>query len=297
MVMPRFSELEKQGLQIRDVKNLSSSCGNSMLFGTPQHVEDSIYLKSIMKGLLDDTVILIKNGLDFGLDTINVIIKDTTKTIPHNRAELGAISTRNQEARLFFFDFSKARPYDECKMKLLNATGEVDSAAIREHAEYSVNRAYSALKKSIKDDEVDKILELKKEFPSHLHYDHWYKLDSAIDVSFEAIKKDLVEDVAVRATKEIQQLAHEERIAQFRTTTGVQLEKNITSVVNNVIHNASTQGEKITEKSNGKMKWVVGGIVAATATIGADIAWKKKSHVGQEDERRQFSAGQQIRTI
>jgi hypothetical protein len=220
MVMPRFAEMAKHGAQVRDIKNPRSSCGSSMFFGTPQNVENPDRLKLAMQALLDDAVIAISHGIDFGGDARNLVVKDTEQTPRYNRDELGLFDERKQQVRFFLFDFaSKHGPRDEQLPQLLDATGNPDQKQIAETAEYYVGRAYETLLDSMKSDEIDRILELKKSFPSKHQYDR-YDIYDVFNAHFETMKDEMIKDVSARVTKEIAKLPIQERLARFSRPEG-----------------------------------------------------------------------------
>jgi hypothetical protein len=50
--------------------------------------------------------------------------------------------------------------------------------------------------------------------------------------------------------------------------------------------------EEVAKKGGGKTKWIIGGVVAGTAAIGAAIALTRKSHAQRQQERNQAAATQ-----
>jgi len=61
----------------------------------------------------------------------------------------------------------------------------------------------------------------------------------------------------------------------------------------NTIADAVKSGEKAAEKSSGKTKWIVGGIIAATVAIGAFVMYKRKSAAETERDRKQDTTAAQ----
>ena len=98
--------------------------------------------------------------------------------------------------------------------QLLDATGNPDQKQIAETAEYYVKRAYDTLLDSMKSEEIDRILELKKDFPSKREYGR-FDIYDVFHAHFETMKEEMVKNVSDRVTKEIEKLPIQERLARF----------------------------------------------------------------------------------
>ena len=53
------------------------------------------------------------------------------------------------------------------------------------------------------------------------------------------------------------------------------------------LKDAAKSAEEAAAKAGGKAKWIVGGIIAATVAVGAFIAYRRKTAVAREQDRRQ----------
>lgn len=205
MVMPSFARLSEEGLQVRDYKSPHSSCGHSMLFGTPQNLEDPDYFRSIIHPLLDDAALAITHNLSFGSDTCNLAILDTAETPAHDRSTLELFNHRKQKLRLFFFDFSsKTGPRNDSNLELLDEQGNVDKLFINICAGGYVSLAFCALRAAIRDDEIECILALKKDCSSPHDYQDEYTLRDVIDNHFKSMKEEFRTYITDKVVENVQ---------------------------------------------------------------------------------------------
>lgn len=216
MLTTPFKDLAAQGRQIRDIKNPNSSCGHSMLFGTPENLENPERLKLVMQGVLDDTVKLITHGLSFDMDACNLIIRDTAQTPMHNPNDPDLFDHRKQQARLFFFDLSsKHGPRNDAKLPLLDAAGNPDPIQVRKYAEYGVCNAFTAIRHGITNEEKMIILNKKSNYSSGHTYNDKYALGDVIDGNYKLVKDAMIDDVSSRVVAEISRMPGDKRFELF----------------------------------------------------------------------------------
>ena len=217
MVMPTFDKLAENGMQIRDTRNIISSTGHSMIFGTPVNIKSHEYLKGIMEEFVDDITTIITNGLDLDNgDTVNLAIKDTEDTPKYDRNSLELYSVRKQKICLFFFDFSsKYQATSKEKLSLLDENDKVDEGKVRKLALSYVRLAHDALSCGIKKDEVAHINKLVGLNPSESIYGGLSCPFPILNSNLRIIEADLVDKITSAVVERVTSMTLEERLSKF----------------------------------------------------------------------------------
>ncbi|NBO18888.1 MAG: hypothetical protein EBV03_06625 [Proteobacteria bacterium] len=178
LVMPSFSGLAAKNMQVKDTKNKHSSGGSSMLFASTQNLTNPDYIREMMTPLMDDCARLSAYGMHLSTDSFNLMIRDTERTVPHDRSQPGSVVERGQEARLLLLDVGhdiamKGPPKD-----------------LRARVERNVERLFEAALNSVGDAELNLLEKTGSDY---------YRWDAPAQEAFEKVKPQLVEMALAKA--------------------------------------------------------------------------------------------------
>lgn len=210
LVMESWESMQSKGFQIRDSKNQKTKYGTSMLFQTRKNINLENMLR-ILRPMMEDCFKLIINGMFFGIDAFNVVIKDTEKTDISDRKEYKVYTERNQICGLFFCDFTFLDEYENWKKinlkTLFDITQKQDSSykfdlnknmvgeVVRNVFKYGCDAAVFS---AIKENELEM---LRKEEPSSL----LSLFDSVFYQAIDILMPELIEKCCLYFTKQLEE--------------------------------------------------------------------------------------------